>query len=93
LRLFVKATLLSAAHFNPIYIFAVALVLDVFLLVVEMRMKSQFTVCPKLTIANHLLVNLALSIFFYMPDSLISIYISSAAITLVVLVEVYLHYT
>lgn len=39
-----------------------------------------------------ILVNFSLSIFFYLPDSLIAIYLSAGAVALAILIEIYLHY-
>lgn len=92
LRLFVKGTLLSIAHYNPIYIFAVALTMDMFLVFIELKVRYQSIINPSMFLISQILVNFSLSIFFYMPDSLIAIYLSAAAIALTVLIEIYLHY-
>ena len=92
LRLFVKGTLLSVAHFNPIYIFAVAITMDMFLVFIELKVRYQSIINPSMFLISQLLVNFSLSIFFYLPDSLIAIYLSAAAVVLVLLIEIYLHY-
>lgn len=92
LRLFVKGTLLSIAHYNPIYIFAVAITMDMFLVFIEIKVRFQFIINPFMFLTSQILVNFSLSIFFYLPDSLIAIYLSAAAVALVILIEIDLHY-
>jgi hypothetical protein len=88
----VKATLLSLAHFNPIYILVVVLTLDVSLFIIEAKLKSKYIINMKLFIANQVLVNFALAFIYYLPDSLLAIYVSATAVGLAVILEIIMHF-
>ena len=84
MRLFVKGTFLSLAHFNPLYILVAALSLDICLIIIELQLKSKFILNIKLWTVSQLLVNSSLAMIYYLPDSLFAIYCSAAGISLVV---------
>jgi hypothetical protein len=92
LRLFVKATLLSLAHFNPLYIVIVVLTFDVCLVVIELKLKWKYIINIKLFVVSQILVNFSLGMIFYLPDSLFAIYCSAAGVALVVMFEIASHY-
>ncbi len=80
MRLFVKGTLLSLAHFNPLYILVVVLSLDTCLIIIELQLKSKYIISVKLWAVNQVLVNFSLAMMYYLPDSLFAIYCSAAAV-------------
>jgi hypothetical protein len=92
LRLFVKASLLSLAHFNPLYILVAVITLDICLLIIEIKLKWKYVVNIKLFTTNQVLANFALGMIYYLPDSLFAIYLSAAGVFFVVAIEIFSHY-
>jgi hypothetical protein len=87
-----KGSLLSAVHFNPIYIVSVALVVDLLGLLLEAKLRWDSLVAAKWWVLSHLLANISLAILFFLPDSLLTIVASSALLSLLVLIQFYIHF-
>ena len=89
LRIIFKATLLSLAHFSPIYLVSGCVVTDVLLSIVEFyfyqKTNHKF---PKVWLINQFCLNIALTLIIFVPDFIISIVMSSVLIVLSIIVEI-----
>ena len=97
-RIFIKATLLSLAHLNPVFLVSLALFIDIALAIAEYNMtKSKPHLnynypYPKLWLIDHILCNIALGILILLPIILLSLVLVSVIIAYVVLAEFFIHY-
>lgn len=98
-RIFMKATILSLAHFNPVFLIAMLLFADVTMIIFEyrwIRSKPKFeflTPYPKLWLVNNLLAELALGLIILLPAILLGILIVSIIIGYLICSEFFFHYT
>lgn len=81
LRVALKGTFLAAAGLNPLYLSAVAVIVDAILIVVEYNQRKKVLVCPKTWLAQHFLILGSLLCFFFVPDSFLTIGIVIALIS------------
>jgi len=67
LRIFIKACLLSLAHFNPIYVISVCTILDISLTILQfyrIQKRNQFT---KIFTLAHILSTVAIILMIFVP--------------------------
>jgi len=89
-RVALKATLLAAAGLNPLYLAATAILLDAILIIVEYCMRKNNLASPKSWLISNLAALLSLATYFFIPDSLLTLYIVMALASFVILVEIYM---
>lgn len=82
-----KATLLSLAHNNPIYIVFMCIVLDAFMMAVQFGRTSK----PKLWLLNNILCDLSLLMLVFGNNVMLSLILTMLLLIVVVVVEVYVH--
>lgn len=68
-----KATFLAAAGLNPLYLSSVAIIVDGLLLGIEYKLRKKHLVCPSNWLASNILILLALTGFFFIPDSFLTL--------------------
>jgi hypothetical protein len=90
-RIFIKATLLSIAHTNPIIVVSISIILDILLTILQFIIVENAHPWSKFWLINHLLLNGALSIMFVMPNSSIALMTTVVVVSIVVLVEIVLN--
>lgn len=90
-RIFIKATLLSIAHTNPIIVVSIAIILDILLTILQFIIVESVHSWSIFWLINHLLLNGALSIMFVMPNSSIALMTTVVVVSIVVLVEIVLN--
>ena len=89
-RVICKAGLLAGATTNPIYLAAVAVVLDCILMVVEYKIRRDKLICRKAWMACQILAQLALITFYFVPDSLLTILLTILFAISVLPVDIYI---
>ena len=97
-RIFIKATVLSLAHLNPVFFIAMLIFADVVLIIGEyrwVRSKPNFkylTPYPKLWLLNNLLTELALCLIILLPIILLGILLVSIIIGYLICSEFFSHF-
>ena len=91
-RIFAKATLLSIGHLNPIIIVSMSIILDIFLVVLQYIVVEHTVAWRKIWLVNHLLLDIALALTFFLPNSLLSLYGCMAIVGIVTLIEILLNF-
>lgn len=85
-RIFIKASLLSIGHLNPIIVVSVAIITDILLIVLQYMILEKNVAWNKFWLANHLLLDLSLALMFLLPNSAISLYFTIILVIIVVIV-------
>lgn len=85
-RIFIKASLLSIGHLNPIIVVSVAIITDILLIVLQYMILETNVAWNKFWLANHLLLDLSLALMFLLPNSAISLYSTIILVIIVVIV-------
>jgi hypothetical protein len=85
-RIFLKATILSIGHSNPIIFVYMSIVLDISLIFLQFVVVENEVAWKKIWLLNHLLLNIVLALFFLLPNSLLSLYGSMAIVAIVTLI-------
>jgi hypothetical protein len=88
-RVALKATFLAAAGLNPLYLAATAILVDTILLIVEYFMRKTSLACPLTWLLSNIIAIMALTVYYFIPDSLLTIYIVIGLVCLAVLLETY----
>lgn len=91
IRVFIKASLLSAANISPIYIFCAAVLVDLVLLIIEYHFADINRYSPKIWIAKNILCDLSLCVLAFLPSMMLSLIIASFLIVVVILLDIYTH--
>ena len=90
-RIFIKATLLSLGHLNPVFLVSLAIFIDIALAIAEYNItksKPQLNHVyphPKLWLIDHILCNVALGILILLPIILLSLVLVSIILVYVIL--------
>ena len=92
LRVVAKATLFAMMTWSPVPLFAGVAVIDSALMIYEYRVKSQIWVVPKCWLLNQVLCLVACGFLIFFNNMLLGLIISSLAICVVVVSDLYLHY-
>jgi hypothetical protein len=92
LRIFLKATLLSIAHFKPIIFVSMSIVLDVSLIFLQFFIVENRVAWKNIWLLNHLLLNIVLTLIFLLPHSHLSLYGSMVIVGIVTLIEILLNF-
>ncbi len=74
IRIFIKATLLSLGHLNPIIVVSVSIITDIILIVLQYIIIESNVGWGRFWLANNILLDLCLAAMFLMPNSAISLY-------------------
>jgi hypothetical protein len=82
-RIFLKATLLSISHFNPMILVSMLIILDTLLVFLQFIIVENEVAWKKIWLVNHLLLNIVLALIFLLPHSLLSLYGSMAIVGVV----------
>ena len=90
-RIFVKASLLSAANISPIYIFCSSILVDIVLLLIQLNVAVYKKAFPKIWLIKNLLCNLALCFLVFMPSIMLSLIVASLLVTLAFALDMYTH--
>lgn len=90
-RIFIKSSLLSIGHVNPIIVVSVAIITDILLIVLQYVILETNVAWNKFWLGNHLLLDLSLALMFLLPNSAISLYSTIVFVSIVVIVEVALN--
>ena len=77
-----KATFLAGAGLNPLYLAAVCLIVDIILIMLEYKLRRKQLVCPRAWLVSNILMWAALTSYYFVPDSFLTI---GLVITLVIL--------
>jgi hypothetical protein len=88
----VKATLLAGAGLNPLYLAATAILLDGILIAVEYHLRKKTLLCPVSWVASNIFALMSLTAYFFVPDSLLTLYLVMGLVGMVLLLEVYQFY-
>ena len=88
-RVALKATFLAAAGLNPLYLAATAILVDAILMVVEYCMRKTSLACPVTWLMSNIVAVLALTVYYFISDSLLTLYITMGLVCLVVVLEIY----
>jgi hypothetical protein len=59
------------------------IIIDFCLILVEYRYRKKLLLAPKSWIANQIMVNVALAAYFYVPDSLLALCVSSILVVII----------
>lgn len=89
MRVALKATFLAAAGLNPLYLAATAILVDAILLVVEYCMRKTTLASPVTWLLSNVTAVVALAVYYFIPDSLLTIYLVMGLVCLVVVLEIY----
>ena len=89
-RIIFKCVGLSLAYLNPLYIFMSIIFLDFCLLVVDYILKKEKKVTPKLWLFNNILVDIGLCLMILGPYLLITVFMASFCIIIVIGIEIYI---
>lgn len=92
LRVILKATVLSLAHFSPIYLFCTAILLDLMLLTVEYRLCRYPKYFGRWWMFAHIATNLSMIMLVFLPVIQLSLLLVSLFLVFVVISEVVMHY-
>ncbi len=84
IRIFLKATLLSLGHLNPIIVVSMSIIIDILLIVLQFIVIENTVAWGKIWLINNLLLDLALALMFLLPNSALSLYGSMGLISIVV---------
>ena len=88
-RVALKGTLLAAAGLNPLYLAATAILVDTILMIVEYCMRKNNLCCPKAWLLSNIFAVTSLAAFYFVPDSLLTLYIVMGLASAAVLFEFY----
>jgi hypothetical protein len=91
-RIFVKATLLSIGHLNPMIFVSMAIILDILLVVLQFITIENAVAWGKIWLINHMLLDIALALAFVLPNSLLSLFGLMALVGVVTLMELLLNF-
>ena len=91
IRVFMKATLLSLAHFSPIYLVSTAVLVDLILVAIEYKICIYPKRFARWWIFSNITVNLALLILLYLPSVQISLFTISLFLLLAIIAEAVMH--
>ena len=92
LRVVLKAALLAGGGLNPLYLAATAILVDAILIIVEYNMRKKTLACPTVWLISNFIALLCLAVYFFIPDSLLTLYLVMALVGLVVAMEFYMFY-
>lgn len=87
-----KASFLAGAGLNPLYLAATAILVDAILIIVEYNMRKRTLACPIVWLVSNCVALLSLAAYFFIPDSLLTLYLVMIFVGLVVLMEFYMFY-
>ena len=87
-----KGTLLAGAGLNPLYLSAVAMIVDGVLLVAEYKVRRKTLVNPKCWLLSNVFLLSALVVLFLAADSFLSLAIVMTLVTLALLSEIFNFY-
>lgn len=90
-RIWVKACLLALAHFNPVYIVSVCVLVDMLMAVVQFYLVNKKNQFSKFFVLTHILSSLVIGLMIFVSGSLVSLF--STAISLIICFgfEVFIH--
>ena len=89
MRIVLKATFLAGAGLNPLYLAAVALIVDIILILIEFKLRKKHLVCPIAWLVSHILMWSALVSYFFVPDSYLTIALVMVLVILAFVFELY----
>jgi uncharacterized membrane protein len=89
LRVVLKATFLAGAGLNPLYLAAVAMIVDGLLMGVEYTLRQKQLVCPRSWLASNIFILVALVSYYFIPDSYLTLGIVSVFVVLALVFEIY----
>jgi hypothetical protein len=84
LRLVLKGMLLACASRNPFYLASVSILTDALLLGVEYCLRSKSLICPKNWLMSNILCLTSLGIYFFLPDSVLSLALPTVFVVIVI---------
>ena len=82
-RIFIKASLLSIGHMNPIIVVSISIITDFLLLILQYIIIEKDVAWSKFWMVNHILLNLCLATMFLLPNSWLSLIISMVIVLIV----------
>ncbi len=88
-RVALKATLLASAGLNPMYLAATAILVDIILMIVEYCGRRNSLYCPIAWLIGNILAIISLTAYFFIPDSMIAVYIVMGVVCTELFVEGY----
>ena len=97
-RVLLKASLLSFAHLNPVFLVFIAIFLDISIAILEYNLVksapkfSNIILHPKLWLVDNILCNIALGLLLFLPGILLSITLTSILVCWLVCSSMYVHY-
>ena len=92
LRVFLKAAILSLAHFSPVYLLTVAVLVDLILLGIEHRLCRYPQYFGKFWLFAHIAINFALIMLVFLPVIELALLTVSLVILMVLISEAIMHY-
>ena len=90
-RIYIKALLLSLAHYNPIYIVSVCVILDMLLAVMQFYMVNKPNQFSKFFVLTHFLSSLVIGLMIFVSGSLVSLFSTAICLVICFGFEVFIH--
>jgi len=91
-RIFVKATLLSIGHLNPIIVVSVSIITDILLIILQYILTENTVAWGKIWLVNNMLLDVSLALMFVLPNSKISLFGAMTIIGIVTSMELLLNF-
>jgi hypothetical protein len=90
-RIYLKAFLLSLAHYNPIYIVSVCIIIDILLTVVQFFTLNRQNQFSKFFALTHILSSIMIGLMIFVSGSLVSLVTTAISLAICFGFEVYIH--
>ena len=89
MRILIKGTLLAWSNASPIYIFTLAIILDLLLMILDYKLlKREF---PKLWLCKHICLNVAVFSLALVPSAFMTLIFCSSVVLFVLILDLYTH--
>ncbi len=90
-RIYVKACLLSLAHFNPIYVVSVCVLFDMLMAVLQFYVVSKPNQFSKFFVLTHLLSSVVIGLMIFVSGSLVSLFSTAVCLVICLGFELFIH--
>jgi hypothetical protein len=90
-RIYVKACLLSLAHFNPIYVVSVCVLFDMLMALLQFYVASKSNQFSKFFILTHLLSSVVIGLMIFVSGSLVSLFSTALCLLICFGFELFIH--